>query len=242
MPQRSHRLGTAFAVSYRRMAKRQAGFTLIEMMIVITVMGTMAALLAPGVGEHIADGRATSVSDGLVRISRHVRARAQETGLAHLMVFNNANNEAGANGLGRLLVYEGMNNHCRQTPWGQATGDTAAANGHAPVEVLDLGDGSYNPRLAGTQRASIDDKGRHVVALVALDGATEINPLASCFEPSGVIWLGTADLTPSVTSGYRWARQVRPIVFSVRRTLNGVARGVNRSVVFQPGGIARFSF
>jgi prepilin-type N-terminal cleavage/methylation domain-containing protein len=226
-----------FALSYVGMAKRQAGFTLIEMMIVITVMGTMAALLAPGIGEYIADARATAASEGLVRVSRHVRARAQETGLAHLLIFGNTKDAAGAYGLGRMLVYEGMNNHCRQTPWGQATAANGAANGHAPVEALDLGDTSYNPRLGGTANPTVDDLGRHVVGLSAADG---LAAYTFCFEPSGAIWLGTPDATP--TSGFKFARQVRPVTFSVRRTLNGTARGVTRNVVFQPGGIARFSF
>src|ERR1700753_1681156 len=99
-------------------------FTLRELMIAITIMGTMAALMAPGIAEFLADTRASAATEDLIRLSRHVRSRAQETGLAHLIVFDASNGISGA--LGRILVYEGMNNHCRQTPWPQTLSGTVA--------------------------------------------------------------------------------------------------------------------
>src|SRR5262245_718025 len=131
----------------------RSGFTLLELMIVVTVMGTMAALMAPGIGEFMADARASSASEELVRIRRHVGPRARQPGLPHLIVFGGTNNDSG--GLGRLSVWEGMNNHCRQTPWPQAL-NGAVTSGFAPVDGLDLGNGIYNPVGSGSTARATD--------------------------------------------------------------------------------------
>ncbi|MET0386434.1 MAG: prepilin-type N-terminal cleavage/methylation domain-containing protein [Polyangiales bacterium] len=218
------------------MRARQAGFTLIELMIVVSIMGTMAALLAPGIGEMLADGRAAAASEDMVGLIRHVRARAQETGLAHLILFGSTSNDS--NGLGRLRVYEGMNNHCRQTPWPQ-TVSGAVANGHTTVDAVDLGSANYNPPTSG-RAATKDDQNRQVIRLQAFDVAgNTIETLALCYEPSGATWEGqsaTSDI------GYAFTRMVQPITFTVTRKVNTESRGLTRQVVFQPGGIARFKF
>jgi prepilin-type N-terminal cleavage/methylation domain-containing protein len=217
------------------MRRSRGGFTLLELMIVVTVMGTMAALLAPGVGEFMADARIAAATEDLVRISRHVRARSQESGLAHLLLFGGSNSDSG--GLGVVRVWEGMNNHCRQTPWPQTiTG--LVRDGHAPVEVLDLGASQFNLGLSGNA-PSIDDGGRQVISLRVAGsiGAPELAVI--CYEPSGATWQGTAG-TSAV--GYAFTRQTLPITFTFSRKVNSVTRGADRTVVFQPGGIARFRF
>jgi prepilin-type N-terminal cleavage/methylation domain-containing protein len=214
------------------MRRQHAGFTLLELMIAITIMGTMAALLAPGIGEFMADARAAGASEDLVRLSRHVRARAQETGLAHLLVYTGIPGDAG--GLGRIRVYEGMNNHCRQTPWPQTVGGTAA-DGHAPVDVLDLSSSSYNP----VSNPTIDDANRQVIALRVANAIGAPDSAVVCYEPSGATWQGT--FTAS-SIGFAFTRQIAPITFTITRRVSGVTRGADRNVVFQPGGIARFRY
>jgi len=215
--------------------QQRAGFTLLELMIVVTVMGTMAALLAPGIGEFLADARAASVSEDLVRISRHVRARAQESGLAHLLVFSGAASDSG--GLGRVRIYEGMNNHCRQTPWPQTVGGSAA-DGHAPVEVLDLSASSFNP-VGSSNGPSIDDSNRQVISLRVAGAVGAPDAAVICYEPSGATWQGAST---STSIGFAFTRQVLPITFTISRRVDSVLRGADRNVVFQPGGIARFRY
>lgn len=218
------------------MRRSQAGFTLLELMVVVAVMGMMAAMLAPGLGEFMADARTAAASEDLVRISRHVRARSQESGLAHLLVFGGTNNDSG--GLGALRVWEGMNNRCRQTPWTQTLTGTVK-DGHAPVEVLDLGASQFNP-TGGGRAPSIDDSDRQVIYMRATDtNANVLDTVALCFEPSGATWQGTANTT---AVGMVFTRQLLPITFTVSRKVNGTQRGAPRAVVFQPGGIARFRF
>ena len=208
---------------------------MLELMVTVTVMGTMAALLAPGIGEFMADARAASASEDLVRLSRHVRARAQESGLAHLLMYSGVSTESG--GLGRIRVYEGMNNHCRQTPWPQ-TLNGALSDGHAPVELLDMQSSSYNSSGSG-RVPTIDDSARQVISLRVAGAIGAPDAAVICFDPSGATWQGSGN---SSSIGFAFTRQTQPITFTVSRKVSGVSRGANRVVVFQPGGIARVRF
>lgn len=215
------------------MARRQHGFTLLELMIVITVMGTMAALIAPGIGEFLADARASNAAEDLVRLSRHLRARAQQSGLAHLLVFGKSSTDAG--GMGRIRVYEGMNNHCRQTPWPEALAENVAT-GHAAVDSISML--SYNQR-SGTTVATADDSNRQVIAMTVTGSLAAPDAAVLCIEPTGASYEGTS---ASLAAGFTFTRQVRPIRFTITRKVNGELRGPARDVLFPPGGIARFKF
>jgi prepilin-type N-terminal cleavage/methylation domain-containing protein len=216
------------------MVSSRQGFTLLELMIVITVMGTMAALLAPGIGEFMADARASSATEDLVRLSRHIRSRAQETGLAHLMVFGRTSNDRG--GLGIFRVYEGMNNHCRTTPWPQTIGGSLS-DGHAPVETLDML--TYNPSGKGLN-PTVGDADRQVIAVTAQTG-TDPSPTAVilCSEPGGTTYEGATDAS---LAGFAFTRQTVNIKFTITRTVNSEQHGITREVNFPPGGVARFRF
>jgi prepilin-type N-terminal cleavage/methylation domain-containing protein len=220
------------------MPRRQDGFTLVELMIVITIMGSMAAMIAPGIGEFLADARAASAAEALVRLTRHMQARTQQAGLAHLIVFGSTNNDGG--GLGVIRVYEGMNNHCRQTPWSQTiTGRDE--DGHAPVEVLDLSTGEYNPTRSGSAPA-VDDRDRQVVSLRVSGAVGAPDAAVICLEPSGAVWEGAA--SSALGAGYLFTRPLttKAIVFTVSRKLNGAVRGRDRTVFLSTNGIARFRF
>jgi prepilin-type N-terminal cleavage/methylation domain-containing protein len=216
------------------MPARQNGFTLLELMIVITVMGTMAALLAPGIGEFMADARASSASEDLVRLSRHLAARTRETGLAHLLIFGRTSNDSG--GLGRVRVYEGMNNHCRSTPWPQALAEVED-DGHAPIEIVDMA--KYNFRKSSSP-ATIDDANRQVIALGVSNSLGAPDTAVICFEPSGATYEGSS--ATATSTGFAFTRQAKAIRFTVTRKVNGEDRGLSRDVLFPPGGIARFKF
>jgi prepilin-type N-terminal cleavage/methylation domain-containing protein len=217
------------------MHSRRAGFTLLELMIVVSIMGGMAALLAPGLSESLSDARASAAAEDLIRLSRHIRARAQESGLAHLFVFSSTS--ADSRGLGSVIVYEGMNNHCRQTPWNQAINGTAT-DGHAPVDSLDLRRSTYNPVASGVN-ASSDDANRQIVTLAVADSVGAPNQAILCFEPGGATYEGVGS---SSNAGFAFTTQTKTITFTVARRVNSEARGTPRVVLFPPGGSARFRF
>lgn len=215
------------------------GFTLFELSVALLIMGSMAALAAPGLGEMMADTRASAATEELVRLHRVIRARVNDTGLAHLLTFSAATNAGGSNGLGQFRLYEGMNNRCRQTPWMQTINGTAA-QGHTPIEIVDLASSQYNIPPSGSA-ASDSDTGRHVV-IVRSDADGTAATL--CFEPGGTSYIGATDAT-SAAIGFTFTPQVAPVIFSVTRsiTMSGgtkESRGVERQVIFPAGGNGRF--
>lgn len=229
-----------YALLVMKRPQSTQGYTLFEMAVVVVIMGTMAAMVAPGVGEYMADTRASSAAEELLRINRVMRARVNQTGLAHLMMFQSTNDAAGSNGLGRIRVWEGMNNHCNQTPWLQTINGTIE-NGHRPIDVLDLGDSAYN--LASDGRApSASDTNRQVVRIQPTPNATLV---VLCFEPGGNTFVG-ASATNSPAIGFRFTIQTQPVMFSVIRSVvtGGVVkpRGVTRDVLFPAGGNGRMRF
>jgi type II secretory pathway pseudopilin PulG len=216
------------------------GYTLLELSVVVLIMGAMAAMIAPGLGEIMADARASAASEELVRLNRVIRARVNQTGLAHLMLFAATNDANGSNGLGRIRVWEGMNNHCNQTPWLQAINGTEA-EGQLPVEGLDMADSAYN-LPTGSSAPTATDTGRQVIRIQA---STVPTAAVLCFEPGGNTFVGATDgSAPAI--GYSFTPQTRAETFSVIRAYSrsGVMeeRGVRRDVVFPPGGNGRMRF
>lgn len=216
------------------------GYTLLEMSVVVLIMGAMAAMIAPGLGEFIADSRASGASEELVRLNRVIRARVNQTGLAHLMVFQASDDAAGSNGLGRIRVWEGMNNHCNQTPWLQ-TINGSADEGHVPVDSLDMGNSAYNLSTGGSP-PSATDTGRQIVRIQA---STNAKFAALCFEPGGRTFVG-ASAADSPAIGYTFVPQTAAETFTVIRQYSRGGtmedRGVRREVVFPPGGNGRMRF
>ncbi|HKP63466.1 MAG TPA: prepilin-type N-terminal cleavage/methylation domain-containing protein [Polyangiales bacterium] len=223
-------------------ARSTEGFTLLEMAIVVLIMGSMAAMIAPGLSEWMADARASGAAEDMVRISRVVRARVNSTGLAHVLVFRGTTDTVGSNGLGNVRVWEGMNNHCNQTPWLQ-TIKGKIEDGHSQIDGLDLVDSAYNLPTSGSA-PSAADTGRQVIVLTcSLSEKTAV----LCFEPNGATFVGV-DQSGSADIGYRFTPQTAPVIFTVTRYVHGggdpkdETRGLARQIVFPVGGNGRLRF
>ena len=50
-----------------RRSRSTQGYTLFELAVVVAIMGTMAALVAPGLSEAVSDARANGAAEELVR-------------------------------------------------------------------------------------------------------------------------------------------------------------------------------
>jgi prepilin-type N-terminal cleavage/methylation domain-containing protein len=207
---------------------RSQGFTIVELMLVMVIIGVLTTLIAPSTGVMLADARAAGAAEDIVRLHRHVRARVLQTGLAHLVMWSGA----GDNGHGTLTVLEGMNNRCSTTPW-----QSAIDNAHAPIETLRMAE--YNP--APGNNPSANDTFRQVIQLTAKEvtgtSFTANTGLNVCFQPNGHTYVD------AVAAGFAFTMQPANLVFVVTRRLNTgagfVTQGLPREVVFPVSGHAR---
>lgn len=121
--------------------RSREGFTVLELMIVLVIIGVGAALAAPGIGSAISDSRAADVAVDLMRLGREARSEPLTNGRAHVLHY-----EAGAEGTGRLELYRGTNNGCNTQVW-----DLAAEDRIDEVVADD-----YNPDASHTIRVTSD--------------------------------------------------------------------------------------
>lgn len=204
-----------------------AGFTLIELMIVIVIVGIMVMTVAPSLQQLLGDNRQSNAAADLVRIGRLARASAISTGAAHMLRFTESG-PAGSN-LGLIELYAGMNNKCQQTPWAQAI----AAG---PVAVFDMTE--WNP-ASGAAQPTAADTGRQVITLRAQTITNAGTPTARtalrvCFQPNGDVYTTSADAATQLVM------QRDRVRFSIARTITGVSYGRVRQVLFPAAGSARF--
>jgi prepilin-type N-terminal cleavage/methylation domain-containing protein len=200
-----------------------AGFSMIELLVSLAIIGVISASIAPSIGEMVADNRQASATIDMVRISRKARALTIATGNAHLLRY-----QVGPGGLGFVELFAGMNNKCMQTPWAQAFTAPTGSRLRA-LETIDMA--YYNPKTGSVP--TVDDTGRQVIWVTANVNASVVNEVQVCYQPDGEIYTAVPPAT--------LARQqsALPVLFRVFRSVNGVPHGVSREVVFPAGGTAR---
>lgn len=161
--------GVATSLLHRRKGsprRSRAGFTLIELMIVVVIVGVTAALVAPGVMRTMGIARANRCQYDAARMFRAARTNAIGTGRAHLVeLVPTAGNV-------QLNVYIGDSSSCSRSTWGGIIGTAAPVDGIAEINY------TQNP---------------HGVLIRYLPGPGGTVPRQVCFEPQGERWqrLGT---------------------------------------------------
>lgn len=239
----------ASSQGWARAGRPRAGFTIVELMVVVSIIGVMSAAVIPALGELRTDGRQSDSAHAIVHLARRTRSHAMQTGVAHLIRFRTSNDAAGSFGLGRFEVYSGMTSRCRQTPWLQpfsaTTGNPLGVDAvlREGPSVLDMA--KFNPTDGGVPTAF--DAQRQTIAVTARGGfpVSVRAAVQICFQPGGQTYEAFS-ATAVGSEGTGLSPQLSPITFRVARTVGpasgGAARGVAREVVIPMGGSARVRY
>jgi len=217
----------------RPQTRASAAFSLIELMVVVAIIGVMAAAIAPGLSLLVADNRQSGSAMDLVRFSRRARALSLSTGVAHLMRFQ----EARSGNLGRIELFAGMTSKCQQTPWAVAF---AAAAG-SPLAAVDVYDMAFYNRSGAAAPTDLDAN-RQVILLRAALSPPAAAPIPQanaqiCYQPNGeTYFLASAN---AADAGTPLGRQALPLMFTISRTYNAAPQGIARQIMFPVGGNAR---
>jgi len=187
-----------------------------ELMIVVVLIATVAALAAPSIQRAQADRRTHETALDLVRLFRHARGDAAGYGRAHLIrILPDAND-----GEGSVELVRGSNNGCNT-----ATFEDDEDVGCAEASCVDNWPEPHN-------RASVNEHG-YTIDLTTGAGAHEL-----CFQPNGVLMSRVYEDAPGafVADNGAGVFGAGAIVYSLQRTGDGGAEGVARRVIVPVGG------
>lgn len=116
---------------------RRDGFTLIELMLVVVLVGISAAMIAPAIQRTMAINRASRCQYDFARLLRRARGEAIGTGRAHLIDINSIATDVHMN------VYLGDSSSCQRSSWLGIVGVSAPVDGVAQSTYDAGGDGVF---------------------------------------------------------------------------------------------------
>lgn len=201
-----------------RKLRKTAGYTIVELMVVVTIIGTGAALTVPGAMSAMAEQKAAEVARRLVRMGKRAQAEASASRRAHVIWFNSQTND------GRVVFGRGRNASCNRQDWAALFGGTCG-QGNYVLDVLEADDPDLSFSGWNMRFREVND---------ALE-------FALCYTPAGIVWhsdqLGNFQVstneigqTTSQGGGYR---------LEVQRRIGVTPQGVIRKVIFPLGGMPR---
>lgn len=174
-------------------SRQRAGFTLIELMVVIAIIGISIIAFAPSISHSLADRRCATASMELVRLGR--RARAESIGLQRAFLVHIQYGMAPQQ-TARMRLLRGNSIRCDLENWPnhEATCPTGPVERGATAcaESIDLGSSHwYKPPYAisigmwGDGKDLTSTTPDQVVTAVA--GGAGSGEVSICYEPGGTI-------------------------------------------------------
>lgn len=198
-------------------SSRQAGFTLLELMVVVAFIAIATALAAPAMMSSIANRRATEATHAVVRIGARARSEAIAYGRAHVLTFTDSSSGAGGN-YGTLELWRGRTDRCSSNDWPTLISGTCSTNDDC-IDSLDMGTYAHP-----TNRVKLE-----------LDGSPSGGSL--CFQPNGDMYYanpgGLWTSNPPAGGG------TDAVQFRVQRISDGSPTGTDRFIVFPFAGSPR---
>jgi len=190
---------------------RQAGFSLLELMIVVVIIGVVTALALPGMGQASRERRIQQAAGTVLDVAREVRTRALYRGRAQTLIVS----QSGA--AIRLDAYEGSSPSCRLSNFG-----TGVLDPMQRVANLDLTDARF----------SRDNLG----ATISVPSGTTY--LQICYTPLGAAFFST---NPIITASQAWSNDSSVLgtggVFQIN--VFQTTGGATRRILIPLGGMPR---
>jgi prepilin-type N-terminal cleavage/methylation domain-containing protein len=173
----------------RRRVTRRAGYTLIELMIVVMIIGISTVAFSPGIGRAVADRRASTAARELIRVGRRARADTMGSLRAHLLFIDAVNK--------RVQLLRGNTNSCTLS-----TAAWAVIAADCPATVT----GTHGSRcIEDVGIDNITSNGNVQLYLETLSGSTASYSQPGrvlCFGANGVMFWGAGlTIAAAVTAG-----------------------------------------